>query len=101
MTRPDAPKLFEYNDIRWELEAFGGGAHLMLGHNSDRHFISWGAAGWHISFDALEQFLAGEPNGRIIGADTIKFGWQRLTAECAKQFDIETPNCSSQTAQSR
>jgi hypothetical protein len=45
VTRADAPKLFEYNDFRWELEAFGGGTCLMLGHNSDRHFISWGAVG--------------------------------------------------------
>ena len=76
-------------------------ARVMLGHISDRHFISWGAAGWHISFDALEQFLAGEPSGCIVGADAIKFGWPRLNAEYAKQFDIETLNWSSQTAQSR
>ena len=51
-TRADAPKLLEYKETRWELEAFGGGTRLMLWHNIDRRFISWGAAGWHISFDS-------------------------------------------------
>jgi hypothetical protein len=88
------------NDIRWELEAFGGGTRLTLWHNIDRRFISWGAAGWHICFDVLERLLAGEPIGRIVGAEAMKFGgWQRLNAEYAKQFGIETPNWPSQAAQ--
>ncbi len=45
VTRADAPKVLEYDDIRWELEAFGGGTRLTLWHNIDRRFISWGAAG--------------------------------------------------------
>jgi MFS-type transporter involved in bile tolerance (Atg22 family) len=62
--------------------------------------ISWGAAGWHISFDVLERLLAGEPMGRSVGADAMKFaGWQRLTAEYAKQFGVETPNWPTQAAQ--
>ena len=93
VTRADAPKVLEYNDIRWELEAFGGGTRLTLWHNIDRRFISWGAAGWHICFDVLERLLAAEPIGRIVGAEAMKFGgWQRLNAEYAKQFGIETPN---------
>src|SRR5689334_3889143 len=28
VTRADAPRVLEYNDIRWELEAFGGGTRL-------------------------------------------------------------------------
>ena len=60
VTRADAPKVLEYNDIRWELEAFGGGTRLTLWHNIDRRFISWGAAGWHICFDVLGRLLAGE-----------------------------------------
>jgi hypothetical protein len=88
--RADAPTLLEYNDIRWELAAVGGGTRLTLWHNIDRRFISWGAAGWHISFDVLEGLLAGEPIGRIAGADAMKFeGWQRLTVEYARQFGIE------------
>ena len=100
VTRADAPRLLEYNDTRWELEAFGGGTRLTLWTNIDRRFISWGAAGWHISFDVLDRFLAGEPLGRIVGADAMKFaGWQRLNAEYAKQFGVETPSWSPQTAQ--
>src|SRR5206468_3627149 len=40
VTRADAPKVLEYNDTRWELEAFGGGTRLTLWHNIDRRFIS-------------------------------------------------------------
>ncbi len=93
VTRADAPKVLEFHDIRWELEAFGGGTRLTLWHSIDRRFIAWGAAGWHICFDVLERLLAGEPIGRIVGTDAMKFGgWQRLNAEYAKQFGIETPN---------
>ncbi len=100
VTRADASKVLEYDDIRWELEAFGGGTRLRLWHNIDRRFISWGAAGWHICFDVLEGLLAGEPIGRIVGAEAMKFGgWQRLNAEYAKQFGIETPNRPPQAAQ--
>jgi hypothetical protein len=91
VTRADPPKVLEYNDTRWELEASGGGTRLTLWHNIDRRFISWGAAGWHISFDVLERLLAGEPMGRIIGADAMKFsGWRRLVAEYAKQFGVDS-----------
>ena len=90
VTRADAPKVLEYSDMRWALEAFGGGTRLTLWINIDRRFVAWGAAGWHISFDVLERLLAGDPIGRIAGAEAMKFaGWQRLTAEYAKQFGIE------------
>lgn len=93
--RAEAPKLLEYswgdNDMRWELEPFGRGTRLTLWHNIDRRYISWGAAGWHVCFEVLDQFLAGEPIGRIVGPDAMKFeGWQRLQAEYAKQFAKET-----------
>jgi uncharacterized protein YndB with AHSA1/START domain len=91
VTRADAPKVLEYNDIRWELEAFGGGTRLTLWHNIDRRFISMGAAGWHISFDVLDHLLSGNPIGRIVGAEAMQFGWQRLNAEYATQFGLETP----------
>jgi uncharacterized protein YndB with AHSA1/START domain len=92
VARADAPRLLEYNDIRWELEAFGDGTRLMLWHSIDRRFISWGAAGWHICFDVLERLLAAEPIGRIAGAEAMNLdGWQRLNAEYAKQFGIEPP----------
>ncbi|HXJ41858.1 MAG TPA: SRPBCC family protein [Bryobacteraceae bacterium] len=92
VTRADAPSVLEYNDMRWELEAFGSGTRLTLWHNIDRRFISWGAAGWHICLDVLDRLLAGEPIGRIVGAEAIQFGgWQRLNTEYAKQFGVETP----------
>ena len=97
VTRVEAPHLLEYNDTRWELEAFGGGTRLTLWHKIDRRFVSWGAAGWQISFDVLDRLLAGNPIGRIVGADVMKFtGWQRLTAEYAKQFGVEKPNWQPQ-----
>ena len=96
VTRADAPKVLEYNDIRWELEASGGGTRLTLWHNIDRRFISSGAAGWHICFDVLDRLLSGTPIGRILGGEAMKFGgWQRLNAEYAKQFGVETPGWPS------
>jgi uncharacterized protein YndB with AHSA1/START domain len=97
VTRADAPEVLEYNwggqNLRWELEPLGNGTRLTLWHNIDGRFIAWGAAGWHICFDVLDRLLAGEPLGRMVGPDAIKLGgWQRLNAEYAKQFGIETPN---------
>ncbi|MBV9763642.1 MAG: SRPBCC family protein [Acidobacteriaceae bacterium] len=92
VTRADAPKVLEFDDIRWELEAFDGGTRLTLWHNIDRRFMSWGAAGWHIAFDVLDRLLSGNPIDRIAGAEALKFGWQRLNAEYAKQFEVEIPN---------
>ena len=91
ITRAEAPHLLEYGDMRWELEPSGNGTRLTLWHNIDRGFISWGAAGWHIAFDVLDRLLSGNPIGRIAGADAMKFGWQRLVAEYAKQFGVDTP----------
>ena len=96
VTRADAPRVLEYNwggqDIRWELEAFGDGTRLTLWHNINRNFIAMGAAGWHICLDVLDHLLSGSPLGRMVGPDVMKFGgWQRLNAEYAKQFGVETP----------
>ncbi len=94
--RADAPRALEYswggNDIRWELEPLGGGGtRLTLWHAIDRGFISMGAAGWHICFDVLDRFLAGDPIGRIVAGEAMKFGWQRLNAEYARQLGVEAP----------
>ena len=101
--RADAPKLLEYNwgdfDMRWELEASGGGTRLTLWTNIGPRFIAMGAAGWHICFDVLDYLLRGTPIGRIVGPEAMKFGWSRLNAEYAKQFGIETPNWPPQAAQ--
>jgi uncharacterized protein YndB with AHSA1/START domain len=96
--RADAPKVLEFNwggqDIRWELEPLGGsGTRLTLWHNIDRRYISMGAAGWHICLDVMSRLLTGEPMGRIVGPDAMKFGgWQQLNAEYAKQFGVEAPS---------
>ncbi len=98
--RAEAPRLLEYTwgggDLRWELEPLGSGTRLTLWHNIHRRFVSWGAAGWHICFDVLERLLAGEPIGRIAGAEAMTFGgWQRLIAEYAKQLGVEPPSSPS------
>jgi uncharacterized protein YndB with AHSA1/START domain len=103
VTRADAPEVLEYKwgdfDMRWELEAFGGGTRLTLWTNISHRFIAMGAAGWHICFDVLDHLLSGTPIGRIAGPEAMKFpGWQRLNVEYAKQFGIETPNWPPQTA---
>ena len=93
--RAEAPRRLEYtwdgSDIRWELEALGGGTRLTLWHSIDRRFISMGAAGWHICFDVMDRLLIGTPIGRIVAGEAMKFGWPRLNSEYARQFGIETP----------
>jgi uncharacterized protein YndB with AHSA1/START domain len=96
VTRAEAPARLEYTwggyQMRWELEAAGGGTRLTLWTSIDRRFISRGAAGWHICFDVLDHLLNGTPLGRIVGPDAITFGgWQRLNAEYAQQFGVEAP----------
>lgn len=95
VTRADAPRLLEYdwggNAMRWQLERVPDGTRLTLWHNIDRNFVSMGAAGWHICFDVLDHLLEGDPIGRIVGGEAMKFGWKRLNTEYAKQFGIETP----------
>ncbi len=99
VTRADAPKVLQYNDMRWELEALDSGTRLTLWHKIDRRFIAWGAAGWHICFDVLDHLLGGTPIGRILGGEAMKFDWQRLNAEYAKQFGVETPGWPAKAAQ--
>jgi uncharacterized protein YndB with AHSA1/START domain len=98
--RADAPKLLEFNwggqDIRWELEPLAaGGTRLTIWHNIARDYISMGAAGWHICFDVLERALAGEPIGRMVGMEAMKFGWKRLNAEYSTMFGVEPPSGTS------
>lgn len=103
VTRADAPRVLEYqwggNDLRWQLDPVGDGTRLTLWHVIDRQFISWGAAGWHICLDVLERHLAGQPVGRMVGVEVMKFdGWQRLTAEYARQFAVEASGGSPDDA---
>jgi uncharacterized protein YndB with AHSA1/START domain len=92
--RAEAPRLLEHswgdNEMRWELEPLGGGTRLTLWHNIDRNYIAMGAAGWHICFDVLDRFVAGDPIGRMVGMEVLKLGgWQRLHAEYAQQLGVE------------
>jgi uncharacterized protein YndB with AHSA1/START domain len=93
--RAEAPNLLEYSwggqDLRWQLEAAGAGTRLTLWHNIDRGFISWGAAGWHLCLDALDRLTSGHPIGRIVGADAMDFGWQRLVHEYAQLLGVDAP----------
>jgi uncharacterized protein YndB with AHSA1/START domain len=95
VTRADAPALLEYrwgdNEMRWQLEPLGKGTHLTLWHNIDRRYISMGAAGWHICLDVLDRFVSGEPLGRVVGGEAMKFDWGRLHTEYAKLFGIDAP----------
>jgi uncharacterized protein YndB with AHSA1/START domain len=100
VTRAEAPRVLEYSDMRWELEASGGGTRLTLWHSIDRRFISMGAAGWHIAFDVLDRLLGGNPISRIAGNEAIQFeGWQRLNVEYANQFGVKAPNWQPKRAQ--
>jgi uncharacterized protein YndB with AHSA1/START domain len=95
VTRADAPTLLEYtwggNAIRWHLEPLRGGTRLTLWHAIDRGFISMGAAGWHICLDVLDHLLDGDPLGRIVGGDAMRFDWPRLNVDYARQFGIDPP----------
>jgi uncharacterized protein YndB with AHSA1/START domain len=96
VTRADEPEVLEYKwgdfEMRWELEGTPEGTRLTLWTNIGHRFIAMGAAGWQICFDVLDHLLGGNPIGRIVGPEAIKFGWQRLNAEYAKQFGVEPPN---------
>ena len=96
VTRADAPNLLEYKwggfDMRWKLEALGGGTRLTLWTNIDRRYMAMGAAGWHVCFDVLDHLLGGDPLGRIAGPEAMKLaGWPRLHAEYARQLGVEGP----------
>ena len=101
--RADAPRLLEYNwgggDIRWELEALGAGTRLTLWADINRRFIAMGAAGWHICLHVLSRRLDGISIRRWAGGEAMKFpGWQRLTAEYARLFRVETPHEADQNS---
>jgi uncharacterized protein YndB with AHSA1/START domain len=104
VTRAEAPKELAYSwggfDMRWELKSFDGGTRLTLWTNIGHRFIAMGAAGWHICFDVLDHLLSGNPIGRMVGPDAVKFGgWKRLNAEYSKQFGVESPDWPAEAAQ--
>lgn len=78
--------------MRWQLERVDRGTRLTLWTNIGRRFIAMGAAGWQICLDVLDHLLGGTPLGRIVGPEALKFGWQKLHTDYARQFGIEAPN---------
>jgi len=91
ITRADAPRILEFDNIRWELEPNGGGTRLTLWHSIPPRFIAWGAAGWHIAVDVLDRLLSGTPIGRLAGKDGRNDeAWQRLVKEYSTHFGAET-----------
>lgn len=100
VTQAELHRLLEVGDMRWELEAHGGGTRLTLWHSIDRRFVAWGAAGWHIGIDVMDRMLVGEPIGRLAGGDVMRLkDWQRLVADYANQFGAEEPQWPPQAAQ--
>ena len=65
--------------------------HAVAQHRSPLHLV--GRRGLaHLLRRAGSASSAGDPIGRIVGVEAMKFeGWQRLHAEYAQQFGIETP----------
>ena len=95
--RAAAPRELVYEwggrEVRWELEAIGGGTRLTLWASIDRRFIAMGAAGWHVCIDVMDRHLSGGSIGRLVAGEALKFaGWQRLHKEYAQQFGVKTPN---------
>jgi uncharacterized protein YndB with AHSA1/START domain len=95
VVRAEAPRVLQFNwgdrELRWELEPVAEGTRLTLWHNIDRNYIAMGAAGWHVCLDVLDRWAAGNPMGRLVGADAMKFSaWQRLHAEYSRLFKAET-----------
>ena len=90
ITRAEAPRVLEYSwggqDMRWELEPSGAGTRLTLWHNIARNFIAMGAAGWHICFDVMDRFLAGQPLGRLVGPAAMNHDFKRLHEEYRTQL---------------
>ena len=97
VTRADAPEFLEYAwgdfNMRWELQPSEIGTRLTLWTNIGHRYIAMGAAGWHICFDVMDHHLSGDPIGRTVGPNAMKFpGFQQLHAEYAKQFGVEIPD---------
>jgi uncharacterized protein YndB with AHSA1/START domain len=101
VTQAEAARVLEIGDMRWELETLGSGTRLTLWHKIDRRFVTWGAAGWHISLEVLERQLAGEAIPRLAGGDAMQSeAWQRLVVEYAKQFGVEPAKWPGQRGES-
>jgi uncharacterized protein YndB with AHSA1/START domain len=80
------PRLLEYtwgdDVLRWELEPDGTGTLLTLRHTVESpDWIPRVAAGWHLCLAVAERLLDGNPIGPIVGAEAMKYGWEKLHDE--------------------
>jgi uncharacterized protein YndB with AHSA1/START domain len=96
VTRADKPRVLEYNwggfDMKWELEPTPAGTRLTLWTNIQKNFISMGATGWHVCFDVLDRYLAGDPIGRTVGPAAMQVpGWSELHQEYADLLGVPMP----------
>lgn len=90
----DAPRLlvFRWGDdvLRWELESEGDKTVLVLRHRfADRQQAPSYAAGWHLCLDGLAGILAGEKMPSMAGYNAMKYGWNELHTQYAKQLGID------------
>jgi uncharacterized protein YndB with AHSA1/START domain len=91
--RAEPPRLLEYtwdkDVLRWQLEPTPAGTRLTLEHTlADRTWLPKVAAGWHICLDVADALLSGQPIGRIVAADAMNHGWQRLHDEYAEHLGL-------------
>src|SRR5687768_6740971 len=60
-----------------------------LWHNIDRRYIAMGAAGWHISIDVLDRFVAGERPSPISVSPTTSSEVPILHVRVTPQRDLQ------------
>jgi uncharacterized protein YndB with AHSA1/START domain len=87
----EPPHLLEYSWgddlLRWKLAPTPAGTRLTLEHTvTDRSWLPKVAAGWHICLDVADALLSGRPIGRIVAADAMNHGWQRLNDAYAQHL---------------
>ncbi len=81
--RFDPPRelVHRYGDdvLRWTLLPDGDGSLLTLQHTLDgSQPPSYIASGWHICFGTLAAIEVDDGVGRVVGADAMGYGWEKL-----------------------
>ncbi len=90
------PTLLEYtwgeDLLRWELSPIAGGTRLTLLHTAkERAWMPQYAAGWHICLYVADLVAAGRPARRIVGEESMDFGWPELHEVYAADLGVELP----------
>jgi uncharacterized protein YndB with AHSA1/START domain len=94
VVRADAPEVLEYtwgdDLLRWQLDPVPAGTRLTLRHTvKGPDWVAKVAAGWHLCLVVMDQLLAGEPIGPIVGQEAMDFGWQDLHDRYAVEVGID------------